>query len=258
MLRSSLSVWLVTAACGLLVVLASPWARADRRIFAFTYPYMTLPQGGFELEHYLDAKLQELPDPGDPGGEAVLEPDWQHQVEAEYGITDHLDFGFYNVFRQKPFGDLRYRGVKLRSRYRFAERGELPLDLAVYLEGAYKGDEVEVEQRLIFAKSFGALEFAGNLKFEQESKRGEDELELACEPSLALGYHFSEALALGLEALAQAELEDGAAEELGAWVGPTLSVAGRHFWWTVTVQRRVLGEEELPEWQLRSLFAAIF
>ena len=44
------------------LLLAGP-ARADRRIFAFTYPYMTLPGGSFEMEHYLDLGLQGWDDP---------------------------------------------------------------------------------------------------------------------------------------------------------------------------------------------------
>jgi hypothetical protein len=50
-------------ACAL--ALASP-ARADRRIFAFTYPYMTLPKGSFELEHYLDLGLNNWDNPSTP------------------------------------------------------------------------------------------------------------------------------------------------------------------------------------------------
>jgi hypothetical protein len=246
-------------AAGLLPLLAAPGtASADRRIFGFTYPYMTLPAGGFELEHYLDAAWYELDDPGTPEADMVLEPDWQHQLEAEAGLTDRLDFGLYQMFRQKPFGDLRYRGTKVRSRYRFADRDELPVDLAVYMEAAYKGDELEFEQRLILAKSLGRLELAGNLKLEQELKRGEDEAEITVVPSLGAGWHVSDSLAVGLEAVGTGVREEGAWEDPSLYLGPTFSVAGRHFWWTIAVQRRTLGEDELAGWLARSLFAAMF
>src|SRR5262245_11730495 len=79
-------------------------ATADRKIFGFTYPYMTLPKGAREIEYYLDVGI--LPD-------ANLAPDlataapvtgvraaFAHQLEFEYGITDRLDLGLYNVAEQ--------------------------------------------------------------------------------------------------------------------------------------------------------------
>ena len=51
----------VFAVMGLLLLAGD--ARADRRVFGFSYPYQTLPQGGFEIEHYLDAGLDRFDDP---------------------------------------------------------------------------------------------------------------------------------------------------------------------------------------------------
>ena len=101
---------LLVAVCLCLLLPAS--ARADRRIFPFTYGYMTLPGGGFEIEHYLDAKLKRFDDPATDGKvENDLGVDWRHQLELEYGITDRWDFGLYNVFEQKQHQDFAYRGV---------------------------------------------------------------------------------------------------------------------------------------------------
>ena len=47
-----------TILCLATVLACAGEARADRRIFAYTYPYMTLPGGSFELEHYLDLGLK--------------------------------------------------------------------------------------------------------------------------------------------------------------------------------------------------------
>lgn len=251
---ASLAIVLVAVVVG-----ATGRAEADRRIFGYTYPYMTLPQGGFEIEHYLDARFQELDDPGTTAIEDDYEVDWEHQVEAEYGITDHWDFGFYNVFRQKPFSDLSYRGVKLRTRYRFAEEGEWFIDPAVYCEVGYKFDEVELEQRLILGKWIGSVEIALNLKFEEEFVvKGGDEIEFAFVPSLGVGYHFNENWAIGLEYLGELVLEDGKYEHFAHYVGPTLSLAGNHFWWTIAGQYQVSRLNGEPEFQLRSLFAVVF
>ncbi|MBW2457130.1 MAG: hypothetical protein JRI68_21620 [Deltaproteobacteria bacterium] len=154
-------------------------AHADRKIFAYTYPYGTLPQGGLELEHYLDATFDEADDPGtEDVEESLLRPSWTHQMEIEIGLTDRLDVGFYNVARQKAFESFEYRGVKLRSRYRFGDEGDFVLDPAVYLEAAYFGDEIEIEQRTILDKRFGAVETSRNLMLEQEFAALHSELRL--------------------------------------------------------------------------------
>lgn len=236
-------------------------AGADRRVFGFTYPYQTLPQGGFEIEHYLDAGLDRFDDPStDTVVEDSYRVDWRHQLEFEYGITDHLDFGFYNVLRQKPYGNLEYRGPKIRSRYRFAERGELFVDPAVYLEIAYFGDEMEIEQRIILAKMFGRLETSLNLKFEEEIKFEEEEteFEFAFVPSLGVAYHFTDHLAVGVEYLGELVVEHGELEDYAQYLGPSISVSGKHFWWTITFLTQVSDAEGQVRFLARSLFGIVF
>jgi hypothetical protein len=239
----------------------APAARADRRIFAYTYPYMTLPQGSFELEHYLDLGLRG-PTVAWEGPTTTatqrdwLHPTWQHQVELEYGITDRLDFGFYNVFQQDAAGDLHFEGVKLRSRYRFADPGVLPVDTGVYLEYAYFGEEMEVEQRLILSKVLGPVEIAFNLKLAEELELAEKEWEYYVVPSLGVGYHLSPMLAMGVEYVARMVIEEGELEHYVHWVGPTLSVASGPFYWTLTGQAQ-LGHQSLAGVQIRSLVGIV-
>ena len=234
-------------------------ARADRRIFGYIYPYMTLPRGGFEIEHYLDARFRQMDDPSTTGIEDDYEVDWEHQLEAEYGITDNWDFGFYNVFRQKPFESLSYRGFKLRTRYRFGEQGGWFVDPAVYVEMAYKFDEIEFEQRIILSRMIGDFELSLNLKLEQEIKLKEgNALELEFQPMLGVGYHMNEHWAFGLEYQGSLLVEHGEMEHFGHYVGPSISVSGEHFWWTIAFQYQVSLDDELPEFQARSLFAVAF
>ena len=88
---------LIKSALALIAILLVPnSSKADRRIFGFTYPYQTLPEGSRELEHYLDMKINDWDNPNTTAKEDEwTEVDWKHQIEFEYGITDHLDFGFY-------------------------------------------------------------------------------------------------------------------------------------------------------------------
>ena len=254
--------WMRVVVVAALMVGTVSWGapvRADRRIFGYTYPYMTLPQGGFELEHYLDARVYDaLDDPSTTAVESDYQIDWRHQVEAEYGITDHWDFGLYQVLRQKPFQSLRYDGTKLRSRYRFAEEGDLFLDPAVYLEVGFFDDEVTVEQILILGKRFGRFELDLDLKFEETFQvKGGDAWEFEFFPSLGFGYHVNESLAVGLEYVGKMVIEDGEYEHFAHYVGPTISVHGNHFWWTVTFQPQLGGLDEEPTYQFRSLFAVV-
>lgn len=61
----------------------------------------------------------------------------EHQIELEVGMTDHFDFSIYQIFSQKPAGQLKHDGFKLRTRYRFGEKGKYILDPLIYPE--YKG-----------------------------------------------------------------------------------------------------------------------
>ncbi len=240
------------------VVMINPSARADRRIFGYTYPYQMLPEGTLELEHYLDAGLNGWDDPNTLEIEDDWKQvDWKHQFEFEYGITDRLDFGFYNVFSQKPFREFAYDGPKLRSRYRFAEQDALIVDPAIYLEIGYFGDEAKLEQILILAKRLSNLEISFNAKFEQEYVMEGRQWEFEFLPLLGIGYHFNAALALGLEYYGKLKVEHGEVEYYVSYLGPTLSVAGGSFFWTLAVQPQLGTREQSAAVQIRSLFGAV-
>jgi len=234
-------------------------AHADRRIFAYTYSYQTLPKGELELEYYLDAGINGWDDPKTPKRERDWSHvDWQHQIELEYGVTDRLDIGFYNVFSQEPFDSFRYEGVKLRSQYRFAERGELAVDPAVYLEVGYSGDEVKTEEMLILSKRLGRFDFSFNAKGEQEYVVDDKEWEFEFLPLLAAGYYFTNSVALSVEYVGTLKIEEGEVEHFANYFGPALSVAGGAFYWTLAVQPQLGSNTDLAAVQIRSLIGVEF
>jgi hypothetical protein len=240
------------------MLVAGP-ALADRRIFAYTYPYMTLPQGSFEIEHYLDLGLRgpTVAWDGEPSANApndFTHPTWLHQVELEYGITDRLDFGFYNVFQQEPAGDLKFEGAKVRSRYRFGDPGLHVVDPAVYLEFVYFGDEIEIEEKLILSKILGPVELSFNATLEQEAELGSKEWEYVFMPSLAVGYHFSPAFAVGLEYVGRMQVAEEDVEYFVSYLGPSLSVAGGPFYWTLAAEAQLGRRTSLAAVQIRSVF----
>jgi hypothetical protein len=234
-------------------------ASADRRIFGYTYPYQTLPQGSRELEHYLDMGFNDWDDESTPEPEDEWTAvDWKHQLEFEYGITDHLDFGFYNVFSQKPYGSLGYDGFKLRSRLRFKEQGELLFDPAIYFEVGYFGEEIKLEEMLILAKRLGRIEIAFNAKVEQEFKIASGKWEHEFLPLLGIGYHFNNNFAVSLEYYGKLKIEDGKVEYYINYLGPAFSVSGGAFFWTLAIQPQLGSRKSKAAVQVRSLFGVIF
>jgi hypothetical protein len=240
------------------VLLEVGQARADRRIFAYTYPYMTLPGGTLEVEHYLDLGLNNWDNPATPEIDRDwTHPSWRHMLELEYGITDRLDFGFYNVFKQDPFGTLKFDGVKARSRYRFADPGVHPVDTAVYAEVSYFGDEVELEQKLILSKILGQVEVAFNGTIEEGYEMGAKEWEFLLTPSLGIGYHLSHSVALGLEYLGRLQVEEEELKYFANYLGPAVSVASGPFYWTLGAQWQLGKRSDIPSIQVRSLLGIV-
>jgi hypothetical protein len=252
------------ATCSLLLAalaLARP-AHADRRIFAYTYPTMTLPQGSFEMEHYLDLGLRgptvAWDGPLSPSApKDFTHPTWLHQVAFEYGITDRLDFGFYNVFQQDPSGAFNFEVVKLRSRYRFGDPGEHWVDPAVYLELVYFGQDIEIEQKLILSKIVGKVEMAFNLTVEEELELDNKEWEYVAMPSLAIGYHFKPGLAVGLEYVGRMQIAEEEVESFVSYLGPCLSVASGPFYWTVAAEPQLGRRTSMAAVQIRSILGIV-
>lgn len=220
-----------------IVAIASA-AHATPRPFPYTYQYATTPAGEVEVEQYVDVQ------PGDVvvDGEEVTRLGFGLQTELEVGLSDHWEAAIYLVSRQPPGGPFEFRGLKERVRGRFAEEGELPIDIGVYLEAIQYADALELEQKLILAKRAGAFQMALNLTIEEEIpwSGGETEIELA--PSLGLGWSFSPLFTLGLEYRFEGETEE--LGEADHWLGPTLHFAHRDDFLTLGVYGHLAGEAE--------------
>jgi hypothetical protein len=146
-----------------LVVVASPSARADRKSFANTYEYATLPEGQTEIELW-HTQMRDTWSSSTPQR-------FEEKLEIEHGITDHWDMALYTIFHETSSSDpmiaepLGLDAVHLETRYRIADRGELPVDTVLYLElGKDFGTSVyEIESKLIVARDFDRVTAALNL-----------------------------------------------------------------------------------------------
>lgn len=193
---------------------------ADWRSYVWTYEYMAMARGSKEIEYYLTAQI----------------PDWsqkdintmKHYLEFEYGITDHWDVALYQRYNQlnkDKETDFKYDGFKIRTRYRFGEKGQYVVDPLLYLE-YIRDDNFSrpnvLEAKLILAKDIGAFNIAYNqiIKEELESA-GKTEHEYAC----GLTYSGISKLKLGLES--KGNFTDGK-----YYFGSTISYAFGHKFWT--------------------------
>ncbi len=191
---------------------------ADRRSYVWTYEYMTMPKGMWELETYVTTEVPNL----HKSNINTIKP----QVELEYGITDRWDVAMYQMwkFKNKKYeNDSEYEGFKLRTRYRFGERGKFFVDPLLYLEFIRDDDFSKpsvVEAKLIFAKDAGNF----NVSYNQIIKRNlEREGKTDHEYATGINYALTPRFKFGLESKGNYSKEKYAA-------GPTLSyVFGKAF-----------------------------
>jgi hypothetical protein len=148
------------AVVGLAVVAFAPDARADRHGFAFTLEYPTQPASGVELEIQTTQDYERADAAG--ASDTSL---WHHRAHVEYGVTDRFDLALAQGFVQRDARSVVFTGTRLRARYRFAERGDWPVDVTLVLEGgkAFGVPAYDVDPRVVIARSFDALHVVANV-----------------------------------------------------------------------------------------------
>lgn len=232
---------LLGAACPAL--LTADAAHANPRPLAFTYPYATTANGQMEVEQYLDL----IPiDVTGTDGDVSTRLRFDLQTELELGLSDHWELGFYLVGRQPADGPYAFRGIKQRLRGRFAEEGDLPVDLGIYLEIAEYADKIELEQKLILGKRLGSLLLLANISFEQEIPYDGGEVEVVFNPSAGLSYAFTPAVSLGLEYRTDGELSE--LGEADHYLGPVLLLITGEYFATLGGYAHVGGESDGDVW----------
>jgi hypothetical protein len=237
------------AAC----VLLPDVAAANPHPLPFSYPYQTLPKGKIEVEEIADLiPMRVARERPDGTRDAVTAVRSELQTELEIGVTDRLELGLYFDFKQAATADtpaMRFGGVKQRLRYRFAEEGDLPLDMGVYLELAEFYNQVEVEEKLLLSRRFGYLTAVCNLWVEQEYYFQDQAWKLIYHPTIGAVYELSPNFMLGLEYWAQGRFDKGGAvpaeddaQSLNGgrhYLGPTFLLQSGEAWWSVGAYARL-------------------
>lgn len=159
-------------------------ASAHVRDYLVNQPYYTTKQGEVEVELWNDMNFSEA-DNDDTYNS-------KHQVEFEYGLTDRLQLAYYEVSTWDRSKDWERDAFKLEAKYRFAEPGQWPVDLALYTE--YKNPDGhrdirsdELENKVILSRDFGPWNVVGNVIFEKQvNTHGDWEFEYTAGASYAL------------------------------------------------------------------------
>jgi hypothetical protein len=227
------------------VLTSSAAARATPRQLPFSYPYETLSSGELELELYGDmTPLRVWADPKDTSQGKLWEPAYVLQNEFEYGVSDRIELGFYQVFEANPVdgggNSMQLDGFKWRVRGRLAEAGQWPVDVGLYLELETMHDEVSLEEKVILAKRFGRFHWMANLWVEQTQRRPFDEtvrsFHFVLNPTTGVEYEVTPVVHPGVEYWARGEIgTTDVNDKLHHFVGPTIHLNFGKLWWTFGV-----------------------
>jgi hypothetical protein len=246
--RSSTTRILVSSALACAVFLVASSARATPRDLPFTYPYQTLAKGELEIEQYADVSNVRAHAPD--GSLAWVVPP-AFQTEFEYGITNHFELALYVVYAPGIGGgytdvpQLGDTGIRQRVRYRIAEEGDLPVDIALYGEVSELSDNVELEGKIILAKRFGDLTLRANLVGSRiVTYQGPGGWEIS--PSAGATYQVTPTFHPGFEYWNHTEFPDR--EEQGGrsfdegpqhYLGPIMMFNFGKLWWSTGVYARL-------------------
>lgn len=172
------------AAFGVCVGLVAAPLPAHGRDYLVTQPYATTKRGEFEVEVWNDMNFTEA-DTDDSYSS-------KHQMEFEYGLTDHLQLAYYEVYTWNRRQDWERDMFKLEAKWRLADAGRWPVDVALYTEyknpdGPRERRSDALEHKLILSKDVGPWNLIGNVVFEKEINTHSDwEFEYTAGVSYAL------------------------------------------------------------------------
>jgi hypothetical protein len=216
---------------------------AQDRYFGRTYTTNILPKGNFDIELWHTSRF---------GHQDEYFHAMDQRFEYEVGLGSNVQTAFYfnryqtsvsdsagNIHQSSEIGfsnEWKWKVTKPTSK----------LGTALYAELGVKGDELELETKLILDRSFGKSLFAFNIvyEFEWEAERenGETKFELDETPlefDLAYMYNFSTSFGAGIELTDYNQISKGSWEHSVLSGGPTINYRGNR-WFVIF--------NYLPQW----------
>jgi hypothetical protein len=225
------------------VLLSGSVAKATPKPLPFSYGVDTNPKGQGEVEQYVDL----VPVLAyDPNGKQVQYLATQLQTEVEYGLTNRVELGLYVTLTPQAAGYsvptlIEGNGSKQRVRWRLADQGDWPIDVALYGELTENNNELELEAKVILERRFGHLRLLANAWVEYEFYFN-GQREFVLNPTAGFTYQVSPHFSPGVEYWMRAELGPNFGHSFNAgphhYVGPTMRFVFGNFFWTTGLYMR--------------------
>ncbi len=152
--------------------LAAP-AQALNYFELSVYSYKTQAPGDFAIENHTVYTDRGREDAAGPESNQGMVRD---SVELVYGLTNKTEIAGYLDYQRARGCDWEQAATRLRTRTRFFEKGELPVNLGLYAElnrSALDDRELEFELRGIVDKEIGDWTLIANPILEKVVKGGE-------------------------------------------------------------------------------------
>jgi len=200
---------------------------AQDRYFGRTYNTNILPKGNFDIELWHTSRF---------GHENEYFHAMDQRIEYEVGLGGNVQTAFYFNRFQRSISDSagninQYNEIGFSNEWKWrATKPTSPLSVALYGEIGVKGDELELETKLILDHSFGRNLLSFNLVYELEAeaerKNGKNKFEVEETPlefDMAYMRNLSASFGVGLEVVDHNDLSDGHWENSVLYVGPTIN-----------------------------------
>jgi hypothetical protein len=240
-IRSSLTVFAI--------LLLGSAARATPKPLPFSYGVDTNPKGQGEVEQYVDLVPVFALNPLTGARTQYLAS--QLQTEIEYGLSNRVELGLYVTVIPQAAGLTlptltEGNGAKQRIRWRLADQGDWPIDVALYGELTENDHEIELEAKVILEHRFGHLRVIANAWVEYEFYYN-GVREWVLNPTVGMTYQVSPHVFPGIEYWMRAELvavsaniDFGHAFNDGPhhYIGPTMRLVFGNFFWTTGLYMR--------------------
>jgi hypothetical protein len=222
-------------------------ANATPKPLPFTYGTDTNPKGTGEVEQYVDlVPLKAI----NSNGATQTYLATQLQTEVEYGVSNRVELGLYVTLAPAASGFENVptltegNGAKQRVRWRLADQGDWPIDVALYGELSETNTEIELEWKVILEKRFGPVRLLANAWFEYELYY-DGRRDIVLNPTAGFTVQATPKVFPGLEYWMRAEVRTDATDQPNFnqgphhYLGPTLRLSFGNFFWTSGIYMRM-------------------
>lgn len=218
---------ITTFICAVFCVIVS---HAQDRYFGRTYTSNVLPNGSFDIELSHTSRF---------GHEDQYFHAMDQRMEYEVGLGKNVQTAFYFNRYQKSVSDSagtinQSNEIGFSNEWKWkVSKPTSPLGVALYAELGVKGDELELETKLILDRYFGKNLLAFNAVYETEAEaereNGENEFEFEETPlefDLAYMRNFSPFFGAGIEVVNHNDIVEGKWNNSVLYAGPTINYRG--------------------------------